>query len=100
MATAVQALARIKKEYKEVQAAKDAGVSAELVNSDYAHWKGTIAGPQGTPYQGGTFYVDIEIPKNYPFVPPKMRFETKVRPFSLSCAVLLCDVPANSVLCC
>jgi len=78
MATAVQALARIKKEYKEVQTAKEAGISAELVNSELTHWKGVIAGPQGTPYQGGTFYVDIEIPKNYPFVPPKMRFETKV----------------------
>jgi len=78
MATAVQALARIRKEYKEVQFAKDSGVSAELVNNDLAHWKGVIAGPQGTPYQGGTFYVDIDIPKNYPFVPPKMRFETKV----------------------
>jgi ubiquitin-conjugating enzyme (huntingtin interacting protein 2) len=33
---------------------------------------------QGTPYEGGKFYVDIIVPENYPFVPPKMKFVTKL----------------------
>lgn len=74
----MQSLVRIQKEYREVQKSKDAGVSAELVDSKFDHWKGTIAGPSGTPYEGGFFVVDIIIPKNYPFEPPKMRFDTKV----------------------
>lgn len=42
------------------------------------HWKGKIFGPSDTPYDGGIFYVNIEIPPDYPFKPPKMKFDTKV----------------------
>jgi len=78
MASGFQSLARIKKEYREVKNATDAGITAEIVNDDFTHWKGRLEGPKGSPYEGGIFQVDIEIPKNYPFVPPKMRFDTKV----------------------
>ncbi|RXW15412.1 hypothetical protein EST38_g10441 [Candolleomyces aberdarensis] len=37
-----------------------------------------IAGPEGTPYEGGQFEVDIVIPDSYPFQPVKMKFITKV----------------------
>jgi ubiquitin-conjugating enzyme (huntingtin interacting protein 2) len=36
------------------------------------------AGPRDTPFEGGIFYVNIELDDQYPFVPPKMRFITKV----------------------
>jgi ubiquitin-conjugating enzyme (huntingtin interacting protein 2) len=36
------------------------------------------AGPAASPYEGGTFLVDIQLPGAYPFEPPKMRFITKV----------------------
>jgi len=72
-------LTRIQKEYKEVKgSSKDAGVDAELIGNNYSTWRGFITGPQGTPYEGGKFAVTIDIPDKYPFVPPKMRFETKV----------------------
>jgi ubiquitin-conjugating enzyme (huntingtin interacting protein 2) len=32
-----------------------------------------IKGPVGTPYEGGIFKVDIQLPSDYPFVPPKVR---------------------------
>lgn len=53
-------------------------MSAELVGDCFTHWKGIVKGPDSTPYTGGTFIVDIIIPPNYPFEPPKMRFDTKV----------------------
>lgn len=72
--------ARIKKELKAFQraSAATAGISAQLVSGDYQHWYGTINGPDDTPYQGGVFTVDIRIPDQYPFVPPKCVFNTRV----------------------
>lgn len=37
----------------------------------------TLKGPDDTPYAGGIFEVDINIPNDYPFSPPKMKFITK-----------------------
>lgn len=39
---------------------------------------GVVKGPEGTPYECGTFYIQIDIPEGYPWVPPNMRFLTKV----------------------
>jgi ubiquitin-conjugating enzyme (huntingtin interacting protein 2) len=41
------------------------------------HWKGTLKGPTGTPYEGGIFKIDIQLPPDYPFVPPKVRQTTQ-----------------------
>lgn len=49
-----------------------------MVNDSFTHWKGRLQGPDGTPYAGGIFIVDIVIPPNYPFEPPQMRFDTKL----------------------
>uniref|UniRef100_A0A6V7QYF4 E2 ubiquitin-conjugating enzyme n=1 Tax=Ananas comosus var. bracteatus TaxID=296719 RepID=A0A6V7QYF4_ANACO len=46
--------------------------------SDLSHLTGTISGPVATPYEGGTFRIDIRLPGGYPFEPPKMQFITKV----------------------
>ena len=44
----------------------------------WRHLIGSITGPEGTPYEGGVFDVDIWIPSGYPFEPPKMKFITKI----------------------
>lgn len=72
---------RIRKELKDCAAAAgdDSVVQASLVEeSNILHWKGQIKGPMGTPYEGGTFKIDIVLPSDYPFVPPKMKFDTKI----------------------
>mmetsp|Transcript_94355 Transcript_94355/g.141397 ORF Transcript_94355/g.141397 Transcript_94355/m.141397 type:complete len:196 (-) Transcript_94355:95-682(-) len=71
---------RLTKELAEVgKDDKTSGVKAVLVTEgNLRHLKGTIQGPLGTCYEGGVFEVDIQIPKQYPFEPPKMKFLTKV----------------------
>ena len=55
------------------------GLKVELVDeSDMMHWIAEIKGPMSTPYEGGKFAIDITLPSDYPFVPPKMKFITKV----------------------
>lgn len=72
-------LKRVKKEAAELQSdADNAGVTAKPVGEDMTHWKGTISGPKDTPYDGGTFIIDIQLTSSYPFEPPKMKFDTKV----------------------
>ena len=44
-----------------------------LDEANLMHWKGTLKGPAGTPYEGGVFKIDIQLPADYPFVPPKVR---------------------------
>ncbi|VDL58886.1 unnamed protein product [Hymenolepis diminuta] len=48
------------------------------VNGNLKHWHGTIIGPDGTPYAGGVFHLDIRFPTNYPFEPPKINFVNKI----------------------
>ena len=58
---------------------ESSGLSVKLHDEAVlTHWKAVIKGPKGTPYEGGSFAVDIHLPDDYPFVPPKMKFETKV----------------------
>ncbi|MES1917311.1 MAG: hypothetical protein MHM6MM_009048 [Cercozoa sp. M6MM] len=54
------------------------GLSVTTVDNDSRHWRGFFPGPDGTVYENGTFLVDIQIPENYPFEPPKMKFVTKI----------------------
>jgi hypothetical protein len=51
-----------------------------------------LIGPRDTPFDSGIFYVNIELDDQYPFVPPKMRFITKVR-------LQLLTVGAAAVVC-
>lgn len=67
---------RLKKELAEVGKVDTvSGVSASAIGdgSNLRRLKGKINGPESTCYEGGIFEIDIEIPKQYPFEPPKVR---------------------------
>mmetsp|Transcript_9658 Transcript_9658/g.24599 ORF Transcript_9658/g.24599 Transcript_9658/m.24599 type:complete len:195 (+) Transcript_9658:110-694(+) len=70
--------ARVQKELTEIQRDTASGVSVELVDGSLSNLRGCLQGPKDTPYESGTFYVDIQLERSYPFTPPKMRFITKV----------------------
>ncbi|ERN06235.1 hypothetical protein AMTRI_Chr06g170390 [Amborella trichopoda] len=72
-------VSRVQKELVEIDRDKRiSGVSITLHGDDISHLSGTISGPIETPYEGGTFQIDIQLPASYPFEPPKMQFLTKV----------------------
>lgn len=70
---------RIMKELDDMAKDTSSGMHATPLDpSDMTHLQGRFKGPPGTPYEGGEFVIDIKLPDNYPFMPPKMKFETKV----------------------
>ncbi|KAF6161578.1 hypothetical protein GIB67_009457 [Kingdonia uniflora] len=72
-------LSRVQKELMDCNRDKDiSGISVELRGDDLSRLFGTISGPIATPYEGGTFRIDIHLTDEYPFEPPKMQFMTKV----------------------
>lgn len=77
--------ARLEKELLALQQDRDGQASegahdvyAEKWDTDICHWKGRIKGPLDTPYEGGVFFLDINIPPDYPYNPPKISFVTKI----------------------
>ena len=74
-----QAQRRITKELKEFnENPPDDFTAGPEDDSDLYKWVCTIPGPEESPYEGGTFNLKMEFPKDYPFKPPKVEFTTKV----------------------
>lgn len=71
---------RVAKEIADIHADTISQISAHVDGNgdDLMHLKGSFQGPPGTPYEGGTYMIDIRISPEYPFRPPVMKFETKV----------------------
>ena len=72
-------LRRVQKELNDIAKDPDSQIFAEPQNgSDLTHLRATFPGPRDTPYEGGTYIVDVQIPNDYPFKPPVMKFVTKL----------------------
>ncbi|KAK2576932.1 hypothetical protein KPH14_005550 [Odynerus spinipes] len=69
---------RLKRELSRLMENPPEGIccysKGDTVNSLLA----TIIGPRGSPYEAGTFQLEIEIPERYPFEPPHVKFITPV----------------------
>ena len=69
---------RLTREIEDIRKNPPSNCSAQPVDDNIYHWKAQLFGPEGTPYAGGIFRLNILFPTNYPFKPPKINFETKV----------------------
>lgn len=69
---------RVLKELKDIEQDRSSGVFVKVVGDSITKLTGRITGPKDTPYEGGTFLVDIDLSEQYPYQPPKMKFITRV----------------------
>jgi|LauGreDrversion4_2_1035121.scaffolds.fasta_scaffold137808_2 ubiquitin-conjugating enzyme E2 A len=69
---------RLQKELAKLLDDPPEGVSAAPYDDSIFEWQGVICGPVGSPYEDGIFEVSISFTNQYPFVPPKVEFVSKV----------------------
>ncbi|KAI8867094.1 ubiquitin conjugating enzyme E2 [Ramicandelaber brevisporus] len=66
----------LQKQLRELTKKPVPGFSAGLADGNIFEWDVIIWGPPETIYEGGIFKARLSFPKDYPMMPPKMRFIT------------------------
>eukprot|EP01132_Coremiostelium_polycephalum_P004886 gene4886-6094_t len=69
---------RLQKEITDILKAPPTWCSASVVGDNLHKWKASVVGPEGSPFEKGSFDIDIDIPNDYPFKPPALKFTTKI----------------------
>ena len=70
---------RLKNEFKKLSTETLYGCTVLLEKEDDLNeWNVLMAGPAGTPYEGGIFKIRIKFPDNYPFKAPDVKFNTTI----------------------
>ncbi|XP_049787443.1 uncharacterized protein LOC126190881 [Schistocerca cancellata] len=69
---------RLRNELKSLRTDPPEGIEAIPLDQKCCHWQATITGPVGSPYEGGLFYLYLQVPYSYPMCPPVVRFLTKI----------------------
>uniref|UniRef100_A0A914PWS9 UBC core domain-containing protein n=1 Tax=Panagrolaimus davidi TaxID=227884 RepID=A0A914PWS9_9BILA len=69
---------RVMNDLTELEEKPLAGIYVGPANDHILELMAVIEGPADTVYEGGTFFVDIIIPKSYPFEPPQLIFRTRI----------------------
>ena len=69
---------RITKETEKLQREAPPGICASPTADNPRYFKIVVAGPSQSPYEGGVFNLELFLPEEYPMVPPKVRFMTRI----------------------
>ena len=73
------ALKRLKKELKDHQRNPPHGIAFGVHDeSNFLQWNATILGPEGSLYEGTICFIDITLPREYPFKPPTLCFNPPI----------------------
>ncbi|CAN0123343.1 unnamed protein product, partial [Ectocarpus fasciculatus] len=54
------------------------GISATPYEDNLRYFNVVITGPEQSPYEHGSFKLELFLPSDYPMAPPKVRFLTKI----------------------
>uniref|UniRef100_A0A8C1V1M2 Ubiquitin-conjugating enzyme E2Nb n=1 Tax=Cyprinus carpio TaxID=7962 RepID=A0A8C1V1M2_CYPCA len=68
----------LSKETQRLLAEPVPGIRAEPDEGNARYFHVVIAGPQDSPFEGGTFKLELFLPEEYPMAAPKVRFMTKI----------------------
>ncbi|KAL0919575.1 hypothetical protein M5K25_011677 [Dendrobium thyrsiflorum] len=95
---------RLQKELMSLMMSGNLGVSAFPESENIFSWIGTIDGGKGTPYEGLSYKLSLRFPLEYPFKPPKVKFETScfhpnVDQFGNICLDILQDMWSSAYDC-
>lgn len=69
---------RLMRDFKRLQEDPPAGVSGAPSENNIMVWNAVIFGPEGTPFEDGTFKLIVEFTEEYPNKPPTVRFVSKM----------------------
>ena len=69
---------RLRIELKDIARDTTSNISAHLKGDNLFVWEATIQGPPDSPYEGGTFLLDMIFSLRYPFEPPRVTFRTQI----------------------
>ncbi|KYR01925.1 ubiquitin-conjugating enzyme E2 [Tieghemostelium lacteum] len=69
---------RLQKEITDILKTPPTWCTAQVVGDNLHKWKATVIGPENSPYEKGNFEIELDIPVDYPFKPPALKFTTKI----------------------
>eukprot|EP01006_Ploeotia_vitrea_P000646 TRINITY_DN103402_c0_g1_i1.p1 TRINITY_DN103402_c0_g1~~TRINITY_DN103402_c0_g1_i1.p1 ORF type:complete len:149 (+),score=16.46 TRINITY_DN103402_c0_g1_i1:31-477(+) len=69
---------RIQREIEKLKKDPPPGICACPHEENLRYFNVVVAGPTNSPYEGGTFNLELYLPDEYPMVSPKVRFLTKI----------------------
>eukprot|EP00930_Biecheleria_cincta_P023149 TRINITY_DN16757_c0_g1_i2.p1 TRINITY_DN16757_c0_g1~~TRINITY_DN16757_c0_g1_i2.p1 ORF type:complete len:195 (+),score=21.68 TRINITY_DN16757_c0_g1_i2:59-586(+) len=75
---ATDARRRLLRDLKQLQSDPPQGVSASPLKDDIMNWTAVMFGPDDTPWEGGTFTLDVTFSEEFPTKPPHVKFVTKM----------------------
>lgn len=87
---------RLMKDLKGVRRSPGRTIFAEPLEDDLMTWVAVIFGPEGTPFEGGTFSLVLRFPESYPQDPPGVRFVSEMfHPNIYASGELCLDILSN-----
>eukprot|EP00401_Gymnodinium_catenatum_P068738 CAMPEP_0117544230 /NCGR_PEP_ID=MMETSP0784-20121206/45465_1 /TAXON_ID=39447 /ORGANISM="" /LENGTH=169 /DNA_ID=CAMNT_0005341025 /DNA_START=88 /DNA_END=597 /DNA_ORIENTATION=+ len=69
---------RLIRDLKKLQSDPPQGISASPMKDDIMRWTALMFGPDDTPWEGGTFQLEVTFSEEFPTKAPHVKFVTKM----------------------